>query len=451
MGKRSHSCGHDTPVGRTPRRRRGESVGGTVSRAIFLDPSLVEVVLGMCVSLNDVKRLSGVSRATRRARWPFHSLSGHVPIKAMVARNALWLDASDLENGARRAEAPEFSPGAIAAMVDLLGSHRALAARGGLLRQLCPACAITLEKGLEAAAARAAFTLGYGCVRSANGWANAHAIVGACAHASLHALAFDGTPDGDGGQEDERGRPRAAGWGVREACLWALVQLLSVAKKRHDCRALVSQLRQLGCHTGCAQLLLAPAPRRHARRESLVAGYVGEAARELAAELLYLTSTGDGDYAAAVAACPLEALTAFACDFGEKSGERRDGDRSRHAAQFAVTHGLHLPAEVDGAAAARKLAFARAVVANARAAVGDASSGAKMGGWTAKRRDAVAACVESHHWFWGIPEFFKNPYRRHIELVSHDSWTVRIRSPSSRRLERESPKIRSGTLKLKVS
>ena len=49
----------------------------------------------------------------------------------------------------------------------------------------------------------------------------------------------------------------------------------------------------------------------------------------------------------------------------------------------------------------------------------------------------VPDCVESHHWFWGIPEFFKNPYRRQIELVSHDSWTVRIRSPSSRRLERE--------------
>ena len=68
-----------------------------------------------------------------------------------------------------------------------------------------------------------------------------------------------------------------------------------------------------------------------------------------------------------------------------------------------------------------------------------------------RRYDCVTACVESHHWFWGIPEFFKNPYRRQIELVSHDSWTVRIRSPSSRRLEREPPKIRSGTLKLKVS
>ena len=71
----------------------------------------------------------------------------------------------------------------------------------------------------------------------------------------------------------------------------------------------------------------------------------------------------------------------------------------------------------------------------------------------ARDREAlgVVTCVESHHWFWGIPEFFKNPYRRQIELVSHDSWTVRIRSPSSRRLEREPPKIRSGTLKLKVS
>jgi hypothetical protein len=53
---------------------------------------------------------------------------------------------------------------------------------------------------------------------------------------------------------------------------------------------------------------------------------------------------------------------------------------------------------------------------------------------------------------FGYPfEFFKNLYRRQIELVSHDSWTFRIRSPSSRRLEREPPKNRSGTLKLKVS
>ena len=63
----------------------------------------------------------------------------------------------------------------------------------------------------------------------------------------------------------------------------------------------------------------------------------------------------------------------------------------------------------------------------------------------------VECCVESHHWFWGIPEIFKNPYRRQIELVSHDSWTVRIRSPGSRRREREPQKIRSETLKLKVS
>ena len=42
----------------------------------------------------------------------------------------------------------------------------------------------------------------------------------------------------------------------------------------------------------------------------------------------------------------------------------------------------------------------------------------------------VPHCVESH---------FKNLYRRQIELVSYNSWTVRIRSPSSRRLERGSP------------
>ena len=43
---------------------------------------------------------------------------------------------------------------------------------------------------------------------------------------------------------------------------------------------------------------------------------------------------------------------------------------------------------------------------------------------------------------FGVPqEFFKNPYRRQIELVSHDSWTIRPRSPSSRRLEREFSKI----------
>ena len=51
---------------------------------------------------------------------------------------------------------------------------------------------------------------------------------------------------------------------------------------------------------------------------------------------------------------------------------------------------------------------------------------------------AVARCVESHgDWFWGLPRgFFKKFYRRHIELVSHDSWTFRPRSPRSRRLER---------------
>jgi hypothetical protein len=53
--------------------------------------------------------------------------------------------------------------------------------------------------------------------------------------------------------------------------------------------------------------------------------------------------------------------------------------------------------------------------------------------------------------FGGPHEFFKILYRRQIELFAHDSWTVRPRSPSSRRLEGEPPKIRSGTLTLKVS
>jgi hypothetical protein len=62
-------------------------------------------------------------------------------------------------------------------------------------------------------------------------------------------------------------------------------------------------------------------------------------------------------------------------------------------------------------------------------------------------------CVESHHWFGGIPEFFKNPYRRQIELVSRGFLgPVGLRLPVvPRRLEREPPKIRSGTLTLKVS
>ena len=77
---------------------------------------------------------------------------------------------------------------------------------------------------------------------------------------------------------------------------------------------LVAQLRQLGVHRACATLLLKPLERR--RRGSLApVGGPSDAARELAAELLYLTSTGDGDYAAAVAECPLEDLATFACAF----------------------------------------------------------------------------------------------------------------------------------------
>ena len=68
-----------------------------------------------------------------------------------------------------------------------------------------------------------------------------------------------------------------------------------------------------------------------------------------------------------------------------------------------------------------------------------------------EERDRLEPVLNPTTGFRVSQEFFKNPYRRQIELVSHDSWTVRIRSPSSRRLEREPPKIRSGTLKLKVS
>ncbi|KAH8074672.1 hypothetical protein JL721_2240 [Aureococcus anophagefferens] len=208
----------------TPRRKRGLSVAGTASRHVFLDPSLVELVLEACVSLNDVKLLSGVSRATRRARWPFETLSGHVGIRAMIARSG---DDTSFENWARTAEAPKLS-----------GEHRGdgraaqqLPGHGGLRRLAAPA----LPR-----------------VRSESGWSNAHAIVGACGHASLFAVAF--------GESDDLDASRSAGWGPREACAWALVQLLSVAKKRMSCKALVAQLRQLGVARACADAVLAPLP-----------------------------------------------------------------------------------------------------------------------------------------------------------------------------------------------
>jgi hypothetical protein len=59
-------------------------------------------------------------------------------------------------------------------------------------------------------------------------------------------------------------------------------------------------------------------------------------------------------------------------------------------------------------------------------------------------------CVESDHWFWGTPSnSSKFSFRRRIEPVFHDSWTIRPRSPSSpRRLERDLPNVRSGTFNL---
>ncbi|KAH8044967.1 hypothetical protein JL722_14448 [Aureococcus anophagefferens] len=252
----------------TPRRKRGLSVAGTASRHVFLDPSLVELVLEACVSLNDVKLLSGVSRATRRARWPFETLSGHVGIRAMIARSG---DDTSFENWARTARRPS-SAANIAAMVEQLSSYRAMAASGGLLRQLCPGCTQTLREGLGASCARAAFSLGYSCVRSESGWSNAHAIVGACGHASLFAVAF--------GESDDLDASRSAGWGPKEACAWALVQLLSVAKKRMSCKALVAQLRQLGVARACADAVLAPLPMLEAgqskRRASSVSLYLAE-------------------------------------------------------------------------------------------------------------------------------------------------------------------------------
>ena len=250
------------------------------------------------------------------------------------------------------------------------------------------------------AKARAAFSLGYSCVRSESGWSNAHAIVGACGHASLFAVAF--------GESDDLDASRSAGWGPKEACAWALVQLLSVAKKRMSCKALVAQLRQLGVARACADAVLAPLPMLEAGQSKRRASSVGRAARagdhlragsrdyatsdasrELGAQLLYLTSTGDPDYVDQVSACPLERLVSFACDFGHRSfdGKPDPRRRARHAAQFAVTHGLHLPQD-DDRSASRKLSFARHVVDAAREAVNDAAAAKRC---TAEARDRVAA------------------------------------------------------------
>ncbi|KAH8064003.1 hypothetical protein JL720_13029 [Aureococcus anophagefferens] len=244
----------------TPRRKRGLSVAGTASRHVFLDPSLVELVLEACVSLNDVKLLSGARDATR-ARWPFETLSGHVGIRAMIARSG---DDTSFENWARTAEAPKLSDANIAAMVEQLSSYRAMAASGGLLRQLCPGCTQTLREGLGAS----------------------------CAFAATAARS--------------------------------------------------------GRHKGDSTSLQ-PAT-------TLTPGRCGSSAPSL-----YLTSTGDPDYVDQVSACPLERLVSFARRlWAQIDGRRPDASRQRHAAQFAVTHGLHLPQD-DDRSASRKLSFARHV------------------------------------------------------------------------------------------
>ena len=137
----------------------------------------------------------------------------------------------------------------VGALVDALGAYRAASARRGTLgRRLCGACSASLREDLAGAAARAAFALGYACVRTDAGVANAHQIVGVCAHAQLFALAF----------EDVDKETAASGWGVAETAAWALVQLLTVAKRRTTARALVQQLRQLGLAKACTDILLAP-------------------------------------------------------------------------------------------------------------------------------------------------------------------------------------------------
>ena len=68
-------------------------------------------------------------------------------------------------------------------------------------------------------------------------------------------------------------------------------------------------------------------------------------------------------------------------------------------------------------------------------------------GCAAENARSPGACV-AYQPVWnpttgfGVPqELFEIFYCRQTELVSHDSWTIRPRSPSSRRLERETPKI----------
>lgn len=368
---------------------------------VWGNSSLVELMLSFLPSLNDVKRSSGVNRAARRARWPFETLSGHVTIRQMITRSG---DRSYVSEP-RMAEAAKLSDGAIGAMIEQLCSHRALTAGGSLISHLCSKCASTLRAGTQASAARAAFSLGYACVRSQNGWANAHAIVGACAHAALAAIAFSdeeeagallsktmycthavpSTPPSKKVKATAQASSasctmdrfllpssggRYAGWGAREACSWALVQLLSVAKKRHSCKSLVTQLRQLGVVRACVSAQLG--------------SKASDAQRELCAQLLVLTCTGDADYVALVSKCPLEEL----CTLGSRSSGRSTM-RARHAAQFAVSQGLGLPPGVE-----RKRRFATWLVDEATKATKRAASRAsatRAACWEPEDSDALAA------------------------------------------------------------
>ena len=155
-------------------------------------------------------------------------------------------------------------------MVEQLIAYRAMSSSGGLLRQVCPGCTQTLREGLSASAARAAFSLGYSCATSENGVANAHGIIGACGHASLFALAFE---------HDKSDEDQVTGWGVLECCMWALVQLLSVAKKRQSATRGRSEAR-----TGVREAAYdaTGAPRRARRREErrLLGDALGESVLE---------------------------------------------------------------------------------------------------------------------------------------------------------------------------
>mmetsp|Transcript_19952 Transcript_19952/g.30366 ORF Transcript_19952/g.30366 Transcript_19952/m.30366 type:complete len:764 (+) Transcript_19952:56-2347(+) len=377
-----------------------------MQRIVFNNPSLLEEVLSYAQSLDDVKKLSGTNRTARRARWPFESLASHSTIRAIVKGGGTEATVG------RVAEAKKLSDGAIAAMIEQLCAHRALSSSGSsLLKQMCTRCAQTLRSGSRASAARAAFSCGYACVRSESGWANAHAIIGACAHAALAAIAFNDAYDLDDLFEEENAdydntsdcqehnnvkhgynpvstpspsttlrtskRQRSApvsqatnsslrkrytsdgysnsSWGPRETSMWALVQLVHVAKKRTITKSLVTQLRQLGIIKSCARVLAAK-------------DGPSNAIRELAAQLLYLTATGENEYVELVSQCDLlEDIARFSCSFSRQSISLR----AQHAAQFALIHGLQLPA------CDRKRQLVRTMVNEARTALFHSSSAEK--------------------------------------------------------------------------